>query len=56
MKLFEAKIKSAVGPSHLLFLIASMRLGNYFEREKGMEGKKQKEKEKKGNLIIRLRK
>ena len=44
MKLFEAKIKSAVGPSHLLFLIASMRLGNYFEREKGMEGKKQKEK------------
>lgn len=46
MKLFEAKIKSAVWPYHLLFLITSMHLGNYFEREKGMEGKKQRKRRK----------
>lgn len=42
MELFETKIKSRVWPSHLLFLRASMSLGNYVERKKGMEEKRQR--------------
>lgn len=44
MELFEAKIKSGVWYSHLLFLRTSMYLGNYVEREKDMEEKRQRKK------------
>lgn len=41
MQLFEAKIKAEVWPFHLLFLIASVCLGNCAERKKGTEVKRQ---------------
>lgn len=44
MEFFETKIKSRVRSSHLFFLRASISLGNYAERKKGMDEKGQRKK------------